>query len=60
MKEIKQFVTGLHKIHRPRLSKTEQVILPTEDCPLPDHTDDMTRQEWVMLCHLVHSSLVKQ
>ena len=42
---------------KPRLTKPQ--VMPTEECPLPDHTKDMSNDEWVMLCCLVHSPLAE-
>lgn len=59
MKGYEHWVKGLLKasVRKPRLRPSECVILPTEDCPLPDQTPDMSDEEWVMLCYLVHSKL---
>ena len=51
---LEQFVKAMHKSPKPRLAKVDRVVLPTPDCPLPDHTPDMTNNEWVTLCCLVH------
>lgn len=45
---------------KPRLKKPELVVMPTEDCPLPDQTPDMSDLEWVILCELVYSPLAKR
>lgn len=39
---------------RPRKVLKERIVIPTEDCPLPDFDKDLNMAEWVMLCHLVH------
>ncbi|KKN33635.1 hypothetical protein LCGC14_0801730 [marine sediment metagenome] len=44
---------------KPRLSKGERIVFPTKDCPLPDFDKELTPEEWAMLCHLVHSPLLK-
>ena len=62
MRNYEHWVIQLHKASakKPRLKSSEYVILPTEDCPLPDQTPDMSDEEWLMLCYLVHSKLNPQ
>jgi hypothetical protein len=40
-----------------RLKASDIVVLPSQDCPLPDMTRALTRNEWAMLCYLVTNPL---
>lgn len=53
MNKAQRIVKVFMKPTRQVLRKSEVVIIPTKDCPLPDKTDDLTDLEWVMLCSLV-------
>jgi len=62
MLEAEQFVKAMMKASncKPRLKKSERVILPTGECPLPDFINDDADIEWLVLCYLVHSPLNKE
>ena len=54
MLRAEKFVDEMLRVSNPKRRMRNPQILPTEDCPLPDFTDDLTDEEWVMLCHLVN------
>ena len=56
--EIGEILKACSKTRKPRLSKRDQVVFPTVECPLPDQ-GDLTNIEWVVLCELVNSPLIE-
>jgi hypothetical protein len=55
MLDADRIVKAFMRPHHKRLSQGDIVVIPSADCPLPDHTRDLSNNEWMMLCYLVTS-----
>lgn len=49
-----EFVKAMTRASNRKPRLTQPQIIPTNECPLPDHTKDISNNEWLVLCHLVH------